>query len=393
MIVREKIKQANKLLGEFGMDCWITFVRESEMNGDPALDLVLGAPVTWHSAFIITSAGRNVAIVGQFDRQTVVDTGAYDEVHGFVEEFRGPFVDVMRELNPTRIAVNYSVGSEICDGITHGMYLTLQEMLGEIDMADRLESAEKIVSALRERKTGVEVKWIKKAIDQTEDIYRKVQAMIHPGVTERAIADFVHEEIAARELEYAWDRDTCPAVFTGPETAGAHYKPTDRKVEGGHLISMDFGVKVNEYCSDVQRSFYVLAEGETEPPEAVSRAFNTIVESIEMARQAIKPGVIGLDVDTIARGYIVEHGYEEYPHGLGHQVGQFAHDGVALLGPAWAKYAQKPYQKLEEGMVFTIEPRINVPGHGIASVEEMVVITSAGAEFLTETQTELRLIK
>lgn len=393
MIVKEKIKQANKLLGEFGVDCWITFVRESEMNGDPALDLVLGAPVTWHSAFIVTSAGRNVAIVGQFDRQTVVDTGAYDEVYDFVEEFRGPFLEVMRELNPARIAVNYSVGSEICDGITHGMYLTLQEILGEIDMADRLESAEKIVSALRERKTAVELGWIKKAIDQTEDIYRKVQAIIRPGVTEKAIADFVQEEVAARGLEYAWDRDTCPAVFTGPETAGAHYKPTDRKVEGGHLVSMDFGVKVNGYCSDIQRNFYVLAEGETEPPETVARAFTTLVEAIEMARRAIKPGVIGLDVDTVARGHIVKNGYEEYPHGLGHQVGQFAHDGVALLGPAWDKYGQKPYQKLEEGMVFTIEPRITVPGHGITTVEEMVVITSTGAEYLTDAQTELRLIK
>jgi Xaa-Pro aminopeptidase len=393
MIVQEKVNQAKKLLEEFGVDCWITFVRESEMNGDPALDLILGAPVTWHSAFVITSSGKNVAIVGQFDRQTVVDTGAYDEVHDYVEGFREPFVEVMREVDPKRIAVNYSVESEISDGITHGMFLTLQETLSEIGMGNRLESAEKIVSALRERKTAVELDWIKQAIDQTEDIYRKVEAMIRPGVTEQAIAEFVHEEVGARGLEYAWDRDTCPAVFTGPETAGAHYKPTDRKVDGGHLVSMDFGVKVSGYCSDIQRNFYVLAKGETEPPDAVAHAFTTVVEAIEMARQAIQPGVIGLDVDTIARGHIVKRGYDEYPHGLGHQVGRFAHDGMALLGPAWAKYGRKPHKKLEEGMVFTIEPRINVPGHGIASVEEMVVIIASGAEFLTEPQTELKLIK
>ncbi len=392
MIIKNKVEQANKLLEENGIDCWITFVRESGMNGDPALELILGADVTWHSAFIITASGRNVAIVGQFDRQTVEDTGAYEKVIGYVESFQEPFLEFMHQLKPARIAVNYSEGSEISDGLTHGMYLTLQKTLGELGMADRLESAEKIVAALRERKTDTEIKWIKEAIGLTEKIYREVEAFIRPGATEKQIAQFVQDKVESSKLDYAWDRDTCPAVFTGPDTAGAHYKPSDRKVEGGHLISMDFGLKVNGYCSDIQRNFYVLAPGEKNPPAAVQRAFNTIVEAIELARRKIKPGVAGLDVDTTAREYIVGKGYEEYPHALGHQVGRHAHDGTALLGPAWPKYAQRPYHKLEEGMVFTIEPRINVPGHGIASVEEMVVITAGGAEFLSDAQTELRLI-
>ena len=84
---------------------------------------------------------------------------------------------------------------------------------------------------------------------------------------------------------------------------------------------------------------------------------------------------------------------EEYPHGLGHQVGRFAHDGTALLGPAWEKYANKPFEPLEESMVFTIEPRLTVPGRGIATVEEMVIITASGAEFLSPPQKELILIR
>lgn len=393
MIVEEKVKQAKKLLQDTGVDCWITFVRESDINGDPALELILGAGVTWHSAFVITATGKNAAIVGQFDRQTVEDTGAYDDVVDYVEGFQEPFLDLMRGLDPARIAINYSEGSEICDGLTHGMYLTLQKTLDEIGMADRVESAEKIVAALRERKTDAEIKWIKNAITHTETIYREVQGFIRPGVAEKQVAEFVHGRVESAGIEYAWDRDTCPAVFTGPDTAGAHYKPSDRKVEAGHLISMDFGVKVNGYCSDIQRNFYVLEPGQTEPPAEVQRAFTTIVEAIERARRKIKAGVIGLDVDAVAREHIVGRGYEEYPHALGHQVGRYAHDGTALLGPAWPKYAQKPYRELEEGMVFTIEPRINVPGRGIASVEEMVVITPDGAEFLSDAQTELRLIE
>ncbi|MBM4170821.1 MAG: M24 family metallopeptidase, partial [Ignavibacteria bacterium] len=85
-------------------------------------------------------------------------------------------------------------------------------------------------------------------------------------------------------------------------------------------------------------------------------------------------------------------GYEEFPFGLGHQVGRFSHDGTALLGPAWEKYAQKPFQKLEPGMVFTIEPRLTVAGHGVVSIEEMIVVTENGADWLTTPQKELILI-
>lgn len=94
-----------------------------------------------------------------------------------------------------------------------------------------------------------------------------------------------------------------------------------------------------------------------------------------------------------ARRVLRETGFEEFPHGLGHQVGRFAHDGTALLGPAWEKYAGKPFKKLEVGMVFTIEPRLTVPGRGIATVEEMVVVTATGAEFLSTPQRRLGLVR
>lgn len=74
-------------------------------------------------------------------------------------------------------------------------------------------------------------------------------------------------------------------------------------------------------------------------------------------------------------------------------MGRFAHDGTALLGPPWEKYAQKPYKPIEEGMVFTIEPRLKVPEHGIVTVEEMVVVKEGGAEYLAEPQRELILVK
>ena len=86
-------------------------------------------------------------------------------------------------------------------------------------------------------------------------------------------------------------------------------------------------------------------------------------------------------------------GFEPFPHGLGHQVGRFSHDGTALLGPPWEKYAQKPFEPLEEGMVFTLEPRLTVPGYGIVTVENMVVLNSKGADYLSTPQEELLLIQ
>jgi Xaa-Pro aminopeptidase len=157
-------------------------------------------------------------------------------------------------------------------------------------------------------------------------------------------------------------------------------------------MNMDFGVKVNGYCSDMQRTFYIRNEGETEVPADVQKGFDTIVESIQKAKEAIKPGVQGREIDRIARDTIVNNGYEEFPHGLGHQVGRFAHDGTALLGPGWEKYAQKPFQPLEPGMVFTIEPRLKIENRGIATIEEMVVVTEEGAEYLSKPQKEIILI-
>ncbi|MBX2990457.1 MAG: aminopeptidase P family protein [Bacteroidetes bacterium] len=392
MLIQEKVNQAKAILKEFDIDCWITFVRESSLNGDPTLPFLIDGDVTWHSAFILTQTNA-YAIVGQYDKRGVEDVQAYDEVVGYVQGIKEHLLAFMKRIDPKKIAVNYSTGSEICDGLTHGMYLTLRDFLYEIDFQDRLISAEKIISALRQRKTKAEIDNIKEAIRITENIYSDVAQFVKPGKTEKEVAEFMRQKVKKAGVTYAWDPKSCPAVFTGPDTAEAHYGPTDRIIERGQILNMDFGLKYNEYCSDLQRTFYILKEGEDKAPPEVQRGFDTIVTSIELARKQMRPGIEGIEIDKTARGYITQAGYPEYPHGLGHQVGRFAHDGTALLGPAWEKYAQKPFQKLEAGMVFTIEPRLPVSGRGIATVEEMVVVKENGAEFLSTPQRELLLVK
>lgn len=392
-LISEKLLQSVALLNEFDIDCWITFARETSLNGDPTLAYLVPGDLTWHSAIIVTRSGRRMAIVGNYDRQALLDLGAYDEVIGYVEGIRTPFLDVMSGLNPGTIAVNYSKDSEVCDGITHGMYLTLVELLSSLSMQGRIVTAEPVISALRQRKSAWEVEAMREAIRHTLEIFDLVAPFITGGRTEAEIAAFMRAEVAKRGLAYAWDAASCPAVFSGPDTAEAHYAPTDRKVERGHVLNMDFGLRVNGYCSDLQRTFYILKDGETQAPQEVVRGFETIRHSVEEARKAMRPGVQGVAIDKKARDVITGAGYAEFPHALGHQVGRFAHDGTALLGPAWEKYARKPFQPLEEGMIFTIEPRLTVPGRGVVTIEEMVVVGPDGASYLSVPQERLVLLR
>jgi Xaa-Pro aminopeptidase len=392
MLIQEKIAQAITLLDEFDIDCWLTFTRETKINGDPCLPFLVNSDLTWHSALIICRNGETHAIVGQYDKKMVEETRAWQQVTGFVKSFKEPLQEFLRERNPRRIALNYSESSEICDGLTYGMYLTLFKTLQEIGLQERIVSAQEIVSALRGRKTASEIDSIRRAVAETEEIYRRAAGFIAPGKTEAEVAQYMRGLVVERGLGFAWDSATCPAVFSGPDTAQAHYLPTGRTIQPGHVLNMDFGVRYNSYCADLQRCYYILRPGESGLPGEVQHGFETIVRSIEEARKAMRPGVMGQRIDEIARGIVVAAGYEEFPHAVGHQVGRFAHDGTMLLGPAWSKYADRPFHPLEAGMVFTLEPRLLVAGFGIVTIEEMVLVTENGAEFISQPQTRAILI-
>jgi Xaa-Pro aminopeptidase len=249
------------------------------------------------------------------------------------------------------------------------------------------------VAALRGRKSASEVARIRRACEITVDIYDRLTPRLRPGLTEKQVADIIREEMdSIGGLELAWDADHCPAVFTGPDSAGAHAGPTDRPVEPGHIMNTDFGVRKDDYVSDLQRTWYFLRPGESDAPEAVRRGFETIIGAVHAAAEALRPGVTGESIDAVARSYITSRGYPEYPHALGHQVGRTAHDGAGLLCPRWERYGSLPDLLVEEGQCYTIEPRLPVEGHGIATVEEIVVVTRDGTEFLSRPQTELYLV-
>ena len=103
-------------------------------------------------------------------------------------------------------------------------------------------------------------------------------------------------------------------------TPVGHAGPTEIRLQPGHLLHFDFGVKFEGYCSDIQRIAYVLREGETEAPLEVQRGFLTIRTAIEKSREAMKAGATGNSIDVISREVVTDSGYPEFMHALGHQL-------------------------------------------------------------------------
>ena len=393
-LIQEKTHQAIEILKECQIDLWLTFVRETSGVRDPALDLLIGPnDLTWPSALILTRKGEKIAILGNLEKDAIGRLNVFDTLTGYDTAVSGPLRDTISRLNPNNIAVNTSKNNVHADGLTHAMYEILHEHLKDTPYADRLVSAEPIINALRGRKTAAELERIRKAVEITNEIYEKTFDFIKPGMTELEIGEYMHRLARDYHVGLAWPEESCPAVNSGPNSSVGHSGPTGIKVERGHLIHFDFGVKYEDYCSDIQRTVYVLREGETEAPPEVQRGFITIRTAIEKSREAMKAGVTGNSIDIISREIVIDSGYPEYQHALGHQLGRVAHDGGALLGPVWEKYGDSPNQKLEVGQVYTIEPALPVPNFGHIGLEEDVVMTDQGAEYIGEPQREIVLIR
>jgi Xaa-Pro aminopeptidase len=393
-LIQEKVNQAIEILKEQQTDLWLTFVRETSGVRDPVLDFLIGpSDLTWPSVLILTRKGEKIAIIGNLEKDALQRLDVYSTILGYDEGIRSLLRETLTRLNPDRIAVNTSRNNVHADGLTHAMHEMLREYLADTPYADRLVSAEAVISAMRGRKTPAEQARIRKAVEITEEIFKKTFAFIKVGMTEIEVGEYMHKLAREYNVGLAWPSDNCPAVNSGPNSPVGHNGPMDIKIERGHIIHFDFGVKYEDYCSDIQRVCYVLCEGETEAPAEVQRGFMTIRIAIEKSREAMKAGVTGNAIDTISRKIVTDSGYPEFKYALGHQLGRVAHDGGALLGPLWEKYGDSPNQILEAGQVFTIEPGLAVNSFGYLGLEEDVVMTEKGAEYLGEPQKEIVLLK
>ena len=392
-LVQAKVRQAVAILNELEIDTWLTFVRETSASGDPVLPLIYGeGGLTWQSALLINRSGDCTAIVGQFEAHAAHETGAYAAVISYDQSIRPALRAELERLNSTSIAINTSTTDVIADGLTQGMYTILQEILHDTPFAGRLVSAENIIRALRGRKTPAELELIRAAIKTTEGIFEETFHFAELNMSEVEISDFMHRRLDDHDLDPAWSYEGCPIVNTGPDSPVGHAAPGGNRIQPGHILHIDFGVRQAAFCSDLQRVAYFLKPGEREAPEDVRRAFDTVRQAIQDVVKAMRPGIPGQDIDQLARKLIIQAGYPEFMHATGHQLGRLAHDGGGLLGPPWDRYGLAPSYLLEAGQVYTVEPGLLLPGYGYLGLEEDVVVTPHGAEFLSRPQSKILLI-
>lgn len=390
-LLHEKLNQATMILNEFDVDLWLTFVRETSLTPDPALELIYGGDVTWQSAFLVGRDGRRTAIVGHYDAENIRVLDAYDVVP-YHEGIGAPLLATLAAYKPRAIAVNYSEEDVAADGLSHGLYRLLERYLAGSPWEGKLVSAAGVIYALRGRKSLTEVELVRAAVATTERVFDEIERFARPGMTQREIAAFVHGLIDSMGLGYAWPKPFNPIVTCGPESAVGHAAPGDVVLRRGHTLHVDLGIKQDGYCSDIQRMWYVLDEGETQAPPEVQRAFDVVLGALRAGERALRPGVPGWQVDEVAREFIVDNGYPEYMHALGHLLGRSAHDGATVLGPRWERYKGICDLLVETGNIFTLELHVTVPERGMMSLEEDVLVTENGVEYLSTPQTALRYI-
>ncbi|MDT8441824.1 MAG: Xaa-Pro peptidase family protein [Desulfuromonadales bacterium] len=225
------------------------------------------------------------------------------------------------------------------------------------------------LAALRLCKDEAEIALMEQAAGLHVAAFAEVAELLRPGVEERAIAlrlEFALKNAGAEEKSFDF------IVASGVRGALPHGVASDRTLQDGELVTIDFGCRWQGYHSD---ETVTVAIGE--PSGQLRRIHDIVREAHDRALVAVRPGIPLHELDRIAREYIAAAGYGEYfGHGLGHGIGLAVHEAPRL----------SPRSELvaAPGMVFTIEPGVYLPGVGGVRIEDMVLVTDSGARLLTQ---------
>jgi len=248
------------------------------------------------------------------------------------------------------------------------MRVVESQMLKECAPNAKLVPADGVVSKLRMRKDANELAAMRRAADLAQQALDATLEQFRPGMTEKQIAaklKMAGLETGAQNISFD------PIVSGGPNAANPHASPTERPVNKGDFLLIDWGVVVDGYASDITRTWPV---GEMEPE---MRTIYDLVQAANAAgRAAVKPGVTCEMVDAATRQVIADAGYGKYfTHRTGHGLGMQVHEAPFIV--------QGDQTVLEPGMTFTIEPGIYLPGRNGVRIEDDVVVTEHGCESLT----------
>ncbi|MBN8047377.1 MULTISPECIES: M24 family metallopeptidase [Peptostreptococcaceae] len=234
-----------------------------------------------------------------------------------------------------------------------------------------------IVDTLRSSKDEEEKDLMRKASALNDEAMKRLKDTINSDLTEKQLANKlsgIYEDLGADGFSFS------PIIGFGPTGADPHGTPGDRKVKAGDAIILDIGCVKDNYCSDMTRTVFY-----KEAPEKAKEVFEIVLEANKRAIALVKPGVRFCDIDAAARDYITEKGYGKYfTHRTGHSIGLECHD----MGDV----SSVNTDCVQEGMIFSVEPGIYLPGEFGVRIEDLVLVTKDGHENLNKHDKELVIV-
>jgi Xaa-Pro dipeptidase len=258
------------------------------------------------------------------------------------------------------------------DHLSLGRWERLEPLVPEAQALDA--GAE--LRRLRVRKTPDEIAALERAARLTDEVTGRILAEVRAGRTELEVAAAIDQQIAAVGARLSFDT----IVQSGPNSAQPHLRPGSRRLQAGDLVLLDFGAASDGYRADTTRTVVI---GEPDTRQAEVHAL--VLAANQAAVAAAGPGVTVSEVDEAARAVIRAGGLaDRFVHRVGHGLGLEAHEDPSL-DPGGSTV-------LEEGMVFTIEPGVYLPGWGGVRIEDDVVVDAGGARLLTQADRALHTV-
>lgn len=263
-----------------------------------------------------------------------------------------------------------SVGVEY-DEISYKNYLSIEKYFKNIC------SVSDLIGELRAVKNATELQKIRSAQAVTDKIYAKVLEIVKPGkYTERSLRSAIDMMIVLAGGTPAFET----IVAFGENTSKPHCHPGNRVLKNGDVVTIDFGAKIDGYCSDMTRSFAVGVA-----PEGYKEVYEAVLNAKNISEDKIKAGMTGKECDAIARDYLTEKGLGQYfTHSLGHSLGIDIHESPNL--------SSRCDKKIPEGAVTSVEPGIYLPGKFGVRIEDIVVFKNSGVENLTNSPENLIIV-
>lgn len=234
-----------------------------------------------------------------------------------------------------------------------------------------------LIEQLRIIKDSDEVEKIRKAAEIADKAFDHMKEFIKPGMTEREVGlelEFFMKKLGATALSFP------SIVASGVRSSLPHGAPTEKVINSGEFLTLDYGCVYQEYCSDMTRTFVI-----GKPSEKMIDIYNTVLEAQQRALEAVKAGIAAKDVDKVGRDYITEKGYGDYfGHGLGHGVGRQIHENPRV--------SPKSDFILQSGMIITDEPGVYIPQFGGVRIEDLLLVTDDGYEVLSKSPKNLIIL-